>query len=132
MECVAGCGSVEWSAHLLLHCNLFGYVWHLMYRWLSISAVVPRALSDHFIQFCYSGGPAKTRQSILQVLWFATVWEIWKDRNNMIFTDKACSVNLVADKIKSLTFMWLNEKFSIFPFNYHGWWLSSFTLMGIG
>jgi hypothetical protein len=89
-------------------------------------------MSDHFIQFCYSGGPGKTRQSILQVIWFATVWEIWKERNNIIFTDKACSVNQVTDKIKLLTFMWLKAKFASLPFNYHGWWLSPFTMLDIG
>lgn len=68
MECVVGCGSVESSAHLLLHCNCFGSVWHFIYRWLCISAVVPLYVQDHFIQFSYSGGTAKVRQSILQAI----------------------------------------------------------------
>lgn len=28
------------------------------------------------------------RQSLLNVIWFATVWELWKERNNIIFKSK--------------------------------------------
>jgi len=131
-ECVARCGSNESSDHLLLHCNIFGSVWHCIYRWLDIYAAVPLYVTDHFNQFSYGGGISKVRHSILQVIWFATVWEIWKERNNRLFKDKYCSVLQVVDKIKSLAFMWLKENFASLPFNYHGWWLSPFTMVGIG
>jgi len=91
--CVAGCGSIESSHHLFLHCNIFGVVWYFIYRWLGISAVIPTQVSDHFNQFSVSGGIAKTRCSISQVIWFATVWEIWKERNNRHFNDKECSIS---------------------------------------
>jgi len=83
--CVAGRGSIESSHHLFLHCNIFGPVWHFVYRWLGISAVIPAQVPDHFNQFSVSGGIAKMRRSISQVIWFATVWKIWKERNNMLF-----------------------------------------------
>jgi len=130
--CVSGCALVESSHHLFLHCNIFGSVWHFIYRWLDISAVVPAQVSDHFIQFSDSGGIVKKRRSISQVIWFATVWEIWKERNNMLFDNKECSVFQVIDKIKSLAFRWLKANFATLPFNYHGWWLSLLTMLGIG
>lgn len=42
------------------------------------------------------------------------------------------TVTQVVDKIKSLTFMSLKVKFNTPPFNFHGWWLSPFTMLGIG
>jgi len=131
LECVAGCGSVESSAHLFLHCNVSGSVWHLIYGWLGISAAAPQFLPDHFIHFSFLGGSGKVCQSILQVIWFATIWKIWKERNNRLFTDKTCSIPQVVDKIKSLTFMWLKARFATLPFNLHGCWLSPFTILGI-
>jgi len=74
--CVAGCGLSESSNHLFLHYNIFGSVWHLIYRWLGIEAVVPYFVSDHFNQLSFNGGIAKKRRLIIQVIWFATVWEI--------------------------------------------------------
>jgi len=76
LDCIAGCGSAKSSAHLFLHCNFFGSVWHLIYGWLDISAVLPQFLPDHFIQFSYIDRSEKVWRSISQVIWFATVWEI--------------------------------------------------------
>jgi len=89
-------------------------------------------VQHHFHQFSFSGGISKKRRSILQVIWFAKIWEIWKERNYRLFNDKECSVIHVVDKIKSLTFRWLNVKYITLPFNYHGWWLNLFTMLGIG
>jgi hypothetical protein len=124
--CVFGCGSLESSQHLFLHCNFFGSVWHLIYRWLGLSVVAPFQVSNHFTQFSGSGG------SILQAIWFAVVWEIWKERNNRLFNAKVCTVFQVVDKIKSLAFTWLKAKYISLPLNYHGWWLNPFTILGIG
>lgn len=130
--CGGGCGVAETSNNLLFHCNFFGSVWFHIFRWLGVDVVMPFEAADHFIQFSSVGGIARTRCSILQVIMFATVWEIWKERNNMLFNDKVCSVVQIVDKIMSQTFMWLKGKYASLPFNYHGWWLSPFTMLGIG
>jgi len=72
-SCVGGCGEVETSSHLFFHCNLFGSVWNHILRWLGLSAVWPYDVANHYYQFSYIGGVAKSRRSILQVIWFATV-----------------------------------------------------------
>jgi len=130
--CVAGCGTVETSHHLFLHCNFFGTVWHSIYSWFGISVANPFYVSDHFHQFGFCGGLARRRCSILQVIWFATVWEIWKERNNRLFKGKECPVFQVVDRIKSISYMWLKAKYVTLPLNLHGWWLSPFTMLGIG
>jgi hypothetical protein len=82
--CIGGCGEVESSSHLFLNCNLFGTVWNYLLRWLGVSFVLHGDASSHYYQFSFIGGDAKSRRSILQVIWFATVWEIWKERNNRV------------------------------------------------
>ena len=61
---------------------------------------------DHFNQFIFVDGVTKARRSILHVIWFASVWEIWKEKNNRQFKGKECTIVLVVDKIKLLTFTW--------------------------
>jgi hypothetical protein len=130
--CVGDCGKIETSSHLLLHCDFFGSVWFFVLRWLGIYYVMPYDVTSHFIQFRFLGGAAKSKSSILQVIWFATVWEIWKERNNRVFNDKKCSIPQVVDKIKFLTFRWLKGKHANLPLNYHCWWLRPLTILGIG
>ena len=93
---------------------------------------MPANVADHFIQFSHIGGVAKTRRSILQVIWFAATWELWKERNNIIFNTIESSIMQVVGKIKSLTYRWLKEILITLPLNYHGWWLRPFTILGIG
>jgi hypothetical protein len=40
---------------------------------------MPNNAPNHFNQFSFLGGVAKSKQNILQAIWFATVWEIWKE-----------------------------------------------------
>ena len=103
--CVGGCGMLETSSHLLLHCRTFGEVWHFIHNWLGVCSVLPNAPADHFLQFNSIGGNCfKVWMSILHLIWYATIWEIWKEINNMLFNDKECSIPQIMNKIKSLTF----------------------------
>jgi len=79
----------------------------------------------------WCGGP-RVRHAFFSVIWFANVWEIWKERNNGIFNGKDCSILRLVDKIKLLSFSWLKEKFVQFSLNYHGWWLSPLAMLGYG
>jgi len=120
-SCVGECGEMETSPRLFLHGDFFGSVWNFILRWLGINSVMSCDVSSHFNQFSFIGGAAKSKQYILQAIWFATVWQIWKERNNRVFNDKNCTLQQVVDKNKSTTFMWLKGKYTNLPFNYHGW-----------
>ena len=74
--CVSGCGFMETSSHLFLHCNHFGFVWYLIYRWIGVSMVSPLQVAHHFHLFSFLAGASKARRSFIQVIWFATMWEI--------------------------------------------------------
>lgn len=91
LSCVfGGWGSLETSSHLFLHCCYFGPAWHFIHCWLGVSSVLPVCVAD---QFSYvGGGGSKGRQSIIQLIWYASVWEIWKQRNNRLFDGKECSI----------------------------------------
>ena len=130
--CVGGCGLLESSTHLFLHCNIFGDVWHLIHRWLGVCTILPYDPADYLIQFGSLGGNCSmVRQSILHLIWYETTWEIWKERNSRLFNDKVCSTHQIVDKIKSLSFTWLKAKLPNLAVNYHGWWLNPVIMLGI-
>jgi hypothetical protein len=63
---------METSSHLFLHCHFFGSVWICILRWLGIISVMHSDVSSHFNHFGFLGGVAKSKQHILQAIWFAT------------------------------------------------------------
>jgi len=130
--CITDCNSIETTNHLFLHCSTFGSVWQCLLRWLGFSMALPLGVIDHFNQFSWDDGTVKDRRTILQVIWYATTWEIWKERNNRLFNGKQSSIVQVVDRIKSLTFMWLKEKYPTLSLNLHASWLNPFTILGIG
>jgi len=106
------------TTHLFLHCSTFDSVWQYLLRWLGFSTALPLGVIDHFNQFSLDDGTVKARGAILQVNWFATTWEIWKERNNRLFNGKQSSILQVVDKIKSLAFTWLKEKYPYSPLQF--------------
>jgi len=114
-------------------CNIFGDVWHLIHHWLGVCSVLPYDPVEYLIQFRSVGGNCSmVRQLILHLIWFATKWKIWKERNSRLFNDKVCPTHQIVDKIKYLSFMWLKAKLPNLAVNYHGWWLNPATMLGIG
>jgi len=71
--CVSGCGHIESTQHLFLHCNLFSSLWMQVRTWIGFNLVDPNNIMDHFIQFSHFTGGSCARRNFLQLLWFASV-----------------------------------------------------------
>ena len=63
----------------------FCHLWQLVRNWLCVHSMDPPHILDHFIQFGSSTGYGKSRCSFMHLIWFATTWVIWKERNARIF-----------------------------------------------
>jgi hypothetical protein len=79
--CVSGCGSQETATHLFLGCDVFGSLWSLVWLWLGISSVSPGDLNQHFIQFINMHGLPRFTHKFFRIIWFTSVWVLWKERN---------------------------------------------------
>jgi len=53
------------------------------------------------------------------IIWFATVWMIWKDRNNRVFQNPVSTPLMPIEKIHQLSFLWLKSKQVNFDYIYH-------------
>jgi len=81
ISCIGGCNFSETAAHLILHCDVFGSVWHYVYRWIVISSIAPATIGDNFQHFGQLAGLKRSTHPFLIVIWHACVWVIWKERN---------------------------------------------------
>jgi hypothetical protein len=129
--CVSACGGVESAQHLFISCSTFDSLWALVRSWISFSAVDSQNLSDHFVQFTYSAGDLRVRQSSLQLIWLTYAWVVWNDRNHRLFRNSASSLCQLLDKIKIFSYRWLKTTNINLVSNYHSWWSSSMLCLSI-
>jgi len=106
---------------LFLHCNVFGSLWSLARNWLGISSVSSGDLRSHFIQFTKMAGMPRVSYLYFMIIWFATIWVIWKERNNRIFQNTVTAPFVLIDKIKLHSFLWLKSKQMDFVYGYVDW-----------
>jgi len=89
----------------------FLFVWSFMYLW------------SFYAYWLFTNG-LKVRQYFTYVIWFSCVWVIWKERNNIIFSQTEVSIRHILDRVKLLSYWWLKAKYVNLTFGYHWWWLS--------
>jgi len=67
----------------------------------------------------------------MTVIWMATVWVIWKERNNRIFNQKIDTLDHSVDKVKVMSFSWLQANMPTFAYSYNDWWRHPLPCMGV-
>jgi len=83
--CASGCGQRETTNHLFLACNIFSSLWYQVWHWLGISSMMPSDISHYYLQFTNMAGLPKVTHSFLRIIWFASAWVLWEERNICIF-----------------------------------------------
>jgi hypothetical protein len=116
-----GCvGVVESSIHLFLHCSSAMEVWYELFRLWELS------LSYLRIYFCFlkclgvRREIKKIRQGFL-LIWHATLWSIWRVRNNTIFTNGSFNSKVLVDDVKVLSWKWSLARLKIPPCLFYEW-----------
>lgn len=129
--CIGGCDSQETMAHLILGCPVFGSLWHLIYQWVSVSFISPESVADHLHQFGHLPNVPRFTHTFLKVIWHATAWVIWKERNNRIFSNIIREVVQLSESVKLLSYSWLKANLPFIAFSYTDWWRHPFLCMGV-
>ena len=110
----------------LQRCSL----WSLVRNWLGISLVPSGDFRSHFIQFTKMVGMPRASHLYFKIIWFATIWVIWKERNNRIFQNTVTVPLVLIDKIKLHSFLWLKSKQVDFVYSYLDWWKKPVVMHG--
>jgi hypothetical protein len=105
VDCVHCQGMEEVSSHLFLFCDFALKVWKSIFRWLGLVIIIPPNI---FVLFeCFTGASRfKQMRCGLSLIWHATIWALWRSRNNVIFSNGVIEVEKVVDEIKLLSWRW--------------------------
>ncbi|GAU25512.1 hypothetical protein TSUD_279970 [Trifolium subterraneum] len=119
-ECVGCVGNVEASLHLFLHCSSAMNVWYEVFRWLGVVLVVPPSLFLLFEMMRGSARCEKIRKGFV-IIWHATLWSLWKARNNAIFGNGSINPQGIFEDIKVLSWKWSLTKLNVSPSMFYEW-----------
>lgn len=88
--------------HLFLHCEVASNIWREVLNWFGGNFVTPPNLSYHWD--CWNGeiGDKKLRKWC-KLIWHASVWAIWRVRNEKIFNRVIKNVDEIVEEIKVLS-----------------------------
>jgi len=65
------------------------------------------------------------------LIWFATVWAIWKEMNNRVFQNTVSDPANLIEIVKRNSYLWLRSKQVAFAYSYHDWWKHPTPCMGV-
>lgn len=75
----------------------------------------------------------KELKRVFRIIWHATIWAIWKARNDIIFKNGVLEVEDVVDDIKRLSWKWSLSRLKIQPCMYYEWlWDPRWCLGALG
>jgi len=115
------CGLVpESTTHIFLHCDMVMNIWRKLMEWLDLNLLMPHNIFIHWE--CWSGGSMnKMVRKGLRMIWQATIWAIWRARNDCIFNTVVTRWEEVVDEIKVLTWRWVLERFKVPACMFYEW-----------
>ncbi|GAU19616.1 hypothetical protein TSUD_383110 [Trifolium subterraneum] len=119
--CSTMCGTTEDLNHLFFQCDVYSRLWLMILQWLGVFTALQGELNAHSIQFSGLGSNQKTSFIGLTVIWVATLYVIWRDRNNRLFKSVLEPIEKLAEKVKLQTFWWLKSRYISFDFDYSVW-----------
>jgi hypothetical protein len=77
-------------------------IWYEIFKWLGIVVVIPPNLFVLFEVLKSAAKNLRIRQGSLMI-WHASLWSIWKARNNIIFAEGSFNTRDIVEEIKVLS-----------------------------
>jgi len=101
-SCVMCGHGEETTTHLFLHCEVAWLFWRKLLDWLGVNFITPENLLMHFA--CWSDEVnSRCLRKAFWLIWHASIWSIWRERNARIFKNQFKSVDDVVDDVKALS-----------------------------
>jgi hypothetical protein len=119
-ECVGCVGKKETSCHLFLHCPCVMKVWQEIFRWLGVEIVIPSSLTILFEVLKASARNGKIRKGFV-LIWHASLWAIWKARNEANFANGRFATLDIVESIKVSSWKWSMSRLKIIPCLFYEW-----------
>ncbi|KHN31185.1 hypothetical protein glysoja_012835, partial [Glycine soja] len=93
-------------SHIFFTCPKVERLWKLYYNWLSVSTVCPSNAISHLWQHGHFVGNKEAKER-WYVVWCATLWCIWRKRNECICNEGSFVESEVTEKEEFMAWTWM-------------------------
>jgi hypothetical protein len=121
--CVQCSNNDENLVHLLIYCPFARQVWEKIFSWTRLNFCLPHSCVSILHLFAATQGNKKTRQGMIMI-WCATVWVLWNQKNPIIFNNGASDLLGAVDEIKLVSWKWWIGKSKSQPCLLYEWLMS--------
>ena len=112
--------SEETAGHLFFQCSKIIHIWWESLSWVDTVVALPENPRLHFLQHTL-GRAAGIGVTRWRCWWLALTWTIWKQRNNLLFSNGTLNANKLLDDALFLLWTWLRNLEPHFVIHYNQW-----------
>jgi hypothetical protein len=103
---------MDWNGHVKeLVSGSIPNVWHRIFIWMGLNFNNSNSVQQHFLIF---GDLIKSRATKVNIkhchiIWLATMWCLWRARNNTVFREDWVTINSLVDQIIYMSWFWFSS-----------------------
>ncbi|KAJ0545597.1 putative RNA-directed DNA polymerase [Helianthus annuus] len=117
------CGADDETAvHILLKCNLAKRIWEAVSTWTRIPTVNSVDNITELLQMILEGQRSRTARKLLHAIAIETMWILWKNRNDKVFTGRHRAAQTIIEDIKVTTFLGVKIRSKHSTITKQEWW----------
>lgn len=103
---------LETAVHLLLHCSISWQVWSQIILWWGIKWVCPASLYD-LLCWWESFNYKNVEKVSWDISFYAVLWLLWLERNQIVFRNKVVEIGELVDRIKTTIAIWTKAAYKL-------------------
>ncbi|XP_021990982.1 uncharacterized protein LOC110887718 [Helianthus annuus] len=118
----------EDAAHILINCNFARRVWEAVQIWTGLSMVNDVSNVYDLLKKTTESNKSRCKRKILHAIAIQTMWLLWRNRNDKIFSGRSRTVQMIIEEIKDASFLGVRQRSKHSSITKQQWWEFSFDL----
>ncbi|XP_022020261.1 uncharacterized protein LOC110920356 [Helianthus annuus] len=118
----------EDAVHILMKCNFARRVWDGVETWTGLPMTNDVNNVKDLLKRILDSNRSQCKRKFLHAIAIQTMWLLWKNRNDKIFSGRRRTVQMLIEEIKDTSFLGVKQRSKHRSITKQQWWEFSFNL----